>query len=194
MNLILAAGNQDRWNKGNDTVYKVKQLILINGEILIRRTQRQFPGHVVTHNEWIILHCDKVIRPEKYRWIIETMHSTSKHWQGQTRILLGDVYYTDQAVKTIYDYEGGLRFFGNKSEIFAISFNNYEFVRHNLERVIERCSLGHTYEYHGRLWLLYRRCHGIDLNNHSIRDNFTFIEDDTQDFDFISDYNEYISK
>jgi choline kinase len=193
MNVILAAGNQERWNIGNDSGYKIKQLIEIDGKTLIERIQDQFDGCVITHNEHIINHSKYFARPEKYRWTIETLLSSQAQWSTQTIVLLGDVYYSNSSVKEIKEFSGGLMFFGTTGEIFAISFKNHEFVRHNLERAVYKHERDLSLKHDGRLWAFYRMCSGLKIKNHKFNENnFTFIDDETQDFDSIEDYHNFL--
>ena len=186
MNLILASGSQERWNENNHSEYRIKQLVNVKGEILIQRIQRQFESIVVTHNPGIIEFSDNVLRPERDEWTIETLLSTSKLWKNQTIILLGDVYYSDYSVEIINSFKGELMFFGNLNEIFAISFNNHKKVINCLAAILIRNV------FDGRLWQLYRNYHGLNRAIHKIVDNFTFITDETQDFDVIDEYNDFI--
>ena len=187
MNIILASGTQERWNKNNNSKHKIKQLLPVKGEILIERIQRQFESTVITHNEKIIRHSGDVFKPEKYSVTIETLLSTSEVWQYQTIILLGDVFYSDSCVEIIKEFKGEIMFFGTKDEIFAISFNNHNRVKNCLNAVLKRN------RFDGRLWQLYRIYHGYNRAVHTIEDNFTFIEDETQDFDYIEEYNKFIN-
>lgn len=188
MNLILASGHQERWNENNDSEYKIKQLIEVNGEILIERIQKQFKSIVITINNDIMKHSDSVFIPEKYEWTIETLLSTLKLWKNQVVILLGDVYYTDNCVKIIESFAGEIMFFGNNDEIFAISFNDHE----KVERCLSAILIRNVFD--GRLWQLYRNYHGLNRAIHKITDDFTFITDETQDFDTIEEYNTFIKK
>ncbi len=186
MNLILASGSQERWNENNHSEYRIKQLINVKGEILIERVQRQFESIVVTNEPNIIEHCKNIFTPEKYEWTIETLLSTSKLWKEQVVVLLGDVYYSEYSVEIINSFKGEIMFFGNLDEIFAISFNNHKKVINCLAAILTRNV------FDGRLWQLYRNYHGINRAIHKIVDNFTFITDETQDFDTIDEYNEFI--
>lgn len=199
MNLILAAGSQQRWNENNAQYPEVKQLLEIDGETLIERIQRQFPGVVVTNHLKIVARSKKVYRPKKYRWTIETLLDTEELWEGQVRILLGDVYYTDEAAETINECDCGLQFFGTNAELFAISFNDFPFVKHNLEKCVRMHEEDNQLEENGRLWTLYRLCEGLKIDDHSRfapknlcpKGAFTYINDETQDFDTVEDIEHF---
>lgn len=188
MNIILAAGDQRRWLNGNTTKFKVKQLIEIEGQTLIERIQDQFGGVVMTNDKAIIKKSKYHDKPERHRWTIETLRESRAHWAGQTIILLGDVYYTKRAVEKIKAFIGKQMFFGNKDEIFAISFNDHDFMLDKLNRVIYLHEQHEVLKNHGELWTLYRHCNWIEILDHRIDKNFTFIQDDTRDFDVPGDY------
>jgi len=194
MNLTLAAGNQIRWQNGNTSGFDIKQLIVIDGETLIERIQRQFGGRVVTHNLRIMEVSEYVFKPEHYRWTVETLLSTRELWRGQVIITLGDVYYTDWAVMQIKEFAGPIMFFGTLHEIFAISFNDYARVEACLLAAVKRLERMTTYPSHGKLHQLYRRYHGYDTNVARIDKNFTLIDDRTQDFDDPEDLSSFYEK
>jgi choline kinase len=135
MNLILAAGQQNRWEHEK---FPIKQLIEIDGKTLIERIQWQFGGAVVTHTPEILAKSQYVYRPEKFRWTVETLLSTAEFWRNQQIITLGDVYYTKEAVEAIKDFKGDMQFFGTIHEIFAISFTDFEGVKKHLKEAVKR--------------------------------------------------------
>ncbi len=146
MNLILAAGSQERWNespqcsKGDqkivDSLPDIKQLIQINGEILIERIQRQFsPTLVITKSKEIRQHSVSPLNPKFNNVTIETLLSTKELWTDQhTTILLGDVYYGRKTIKKINQFKGKLQFFGDKNEIYAFKFDR------SMNKIIETLS------------------------------------------------------
>ena len=108
-----------------------KQLCDINGiPLLLRTTQQVFDrGHllyVMSHHKKILDVCgyDHRIFPlvgEPNDKLVTTMISTAALWEERTIFLLGDVYYTDDALDKIFDYAGGIQFFGTTYELFALS-------------------------------------------------------------------------
>jgi len=191
MNLTLAAGEQKRWVSD---VYPIKQLIEIDDKTLIERIQWQFGGAVVTDCPEISAKSKYIYTPERYRWTVETLLSTAEFWRDQQIITLGDVYYTKEAVKTIKDFKGAIQFFGTIHEIFAISFTDFEGVTKHLTDHVKKLENMVTYPSHGKLWQLYRRYNGYNRHIPKIDKNFTFIEDETQDFDEIDDLNSFHEK
>ena len=155
---------------------------------MIERIQKQFGGYVITNNEEIIKYSTFYHRPKRYRWTIETLYSSTGLWGGQTIVLLGDVYYTDNVAEKINEFKGAIMFFGNEDEIFAISFGDYDKIVNTLEWVIEEhYTIGELKE-NGRLWQLYYKLYDIDYRYHKITEDFTYIKDETRDFDEIGDY------
>ena len=176
--LILAAGSQKRWNETGGP--GKKQLVEVGDGTLIERIQDQFGGIVVTNDSEIIDHSSFYFRPAVYDCTLDTLLETVDLWEGQQIILLGDVYYSDQAVQTIKNYRGKCVFFGTTSEIFAISFNDHT-------KVVEAIT-----GIHGKLWQFYRSYCKIGLHENCITKNFVFIEDDTQDFDRLEEYEDWM--
>ena len=104
VNIILAAGDQKRWNSENkENVATIKQLVkLPGGKILIDKIQEQFHNSVVvTSNKAIELHAKRVLDPFGCDCTVETFFSTRKLWADWTTVLLGDVLYGEETVTKI---------------------------------------------------------------------------------------------
>lgn len=185
---ILAAGQQTRWgNRG------LKQLVTINKKPLIRRTYEQFSKHGTVHI--VTIHKDirrlfpkeTIITPEDYRYTITSALSTQDHWDQRSTILLGDVYYTDEAVKTIVQNNDPFKVFGSARhvEIYAISFTDKDGVIEAAEQGVKNADEGGR----GKLWEIYKPYSGVQLKVEypvpipDFNEYFIRIEDDTQDFD-----------
>ena len=190
--VIMCAGKGTRW--GN---YKgvPKHLIEINGETLLGRTTRLLKKYGV------------------YRYVITTKDVRYKQY-GLTRpqsfedceidrfeditgdevcYIYGDVYYTEEALKTIVKTQtDDILFFGSNFEIFAIKVMNKElFMEHKnrvkelyLKREINRC-IG---------WEVYRSLHNIPFEEHRITDDYFKILDGTDDIDYPVDYENFVKK
>lgn len=107
-------------------------------------------------------------------------------------IYIGDVYYTENAIKEIVNSNyNGIHFFGHEFEIFAIAIKQNSiplFLKHKhlvkelfLTKKINRC-IG---------WEIYRSLHNIPFDEHIIADNYTKILDGTDDIDFPEDYENF---
>lgn len=120
--LILAAGKGTRW-KGE----KPKQLIDVDGETLIARTQRQvkergWAFRVVTTNEEIQTASECWFEPSYFDWIVDTMLSTEKLWRGRTCFLFGDVWYSDDFIELILSDVSNFHAYTNRN-VMGITFD-----------------------------------------------------------------------
>lgn len=183
--IILASGMNIRWNHESvrQRLPDIKQLIKVNGEVLISRIQRQFPDSIVVS-------CHAAIRAlsEQYFFsplcnaIVETLYDTRELWKDRTVVLLGDVFYTYEAVNLISEAPEGVHFFGNKQEIFAMVFTDRKKVLEGIEK-LNVCEKRYR-----KLWHLYRILHSIPLKDQVIGNDFTYINDRTTDFDTKKQY------
>jgi hypothetical protein len=196
--LILAAGNQERWNAEPiipkpTGIHDIKQLVVVKGEVLIERIQRQFPGSVViTNNKAISIHSKMVFKPETPTPAIGAVFSTHSLWKEWTTILLGDVDYGEDTIELINNQEAKLMFYGDKSEIYAIKWHESRAVKIHagINQLIN--TPGWTPKF-GKLWNLYRVINNIHFGVHLIRDKFTHVSD-CRDFDVQHDYERYAKK
>ena len=196
---ILAAGQQTRWGEG-----KLKQLIRVPTMNLISRTYKQFSKHgevkVVTIHDAIkqLFPKEAIINPRDHRYTTTSMLSTEDHWKQRSTILLGDVYYSDEAVKTIVQNKDPFKVCGSfiQVEIFAISFTDNDGVKSALVKAIENADSGGR----GKLWEVYKSYSGVELKVEypvpmpPLNDNFTMIDDDTQDFDTKDEWLDFKNK
>jgi len=185
---ILAAGNQTRWlyYMPNYT-HKIKHLVPVHGIPLIRRTISQAKNPVVVTREPKIIDfvtC-KVLNPVLKESVVQTLISTHEYWGEKAVILLGDVYFTADAIKKIYSCKEDYMFFGNKEEIFAIVINNGERLS---QAFIDLSGVDISKM---KLWHLYRFMHDIPLSKHDITESFTYIKDKTTDFDCVLQYEKW---
>ena len=115
-----------------------------------------------------------------------------EHLKDEAIFLYGDVYYTENAIDTILKDENEWRLFGRAGksncgvkswgEPFAFKVNKYVMEKaEELKKIanqLPRCIC----------WELYRYLNGYPLNQHIVKDNFTEINDQTDDFDRYEDY------
>ncbi len=120
--IILCAGSQDRF--GDD---KLKQFLEFDGEKLIERTIRQCAKYgnvniISTRKEFNLpgIHFIKINHSSS---TCETILKTKFTWSDFNVILLGDVYYTDEAIEKIF-VSTDLKLFTDKSDFFAIRFES----------------------------------------------------------------------
>lgn len=189
---VMAAGNQLRWEGEQG----LKQLLQINGEMLIYRTCMQFERKfstkpvVITHMPDQFPNLTTQV-PTSRECVCDSILNTVRGWKGTVIILLGDVYYTDDAARKIYDDDSV--FFGCKEEMYALKITE-----ENRSRVIDCAMQAVVYQHRiggdkGKLWQLYRAWEGFPLDGkHVLGNSMNYITDKTQDFDKYEDYLKFI--
>jgi len=189
----MCAGLGTRWS---NYLGVPKHLITINGETLLGRTTRLLKENGIT--DYIITGCD-----ERYKEYGELIDQTDKDCEidrfeeyptnGYICYLYGDVYYTEEAMKTIINTDAeDIMFFGSEWEIFAIKVKDKDlFYKHKhivkdlyQNGVVNRC-IG---------WEIYRSLHCINFNDHIISERYTKILDGTDDIDYPEDYENFIQR
>jgi len=210
--LILCAGRNSRWN-GYRNVAR-KHLIEIEGEILLNRTVRLIqPFHrnrtVVVinesdrlaytsasnrHVEFFSIQPASTLHTEAYKYL-----SSSSLWNadGKTIVLLGDVWYSEEAIKQIFNpsltsWTAFGRSYGSQwtgcpyGELFAQSFYQFDENLENLCRLDAMYRLGTCYR-SASGWAHYNLMIGVNPNQHTVGSRFVEIDDFTEDFDCASD-------
>lgn len=190
---ILCAGEQKRFPPG-----MFKQTLQIDGEPLIERTIKQV-RNLYQCEPWICVRSGqpfglnmRYFYPDSYQYIFDTLASTSGQWGHTNIVLLGDVYYSENALMTIKT--GAENFYGDYNEIYAVKFQRGEIVR--LSRAISAARQDTQQGGTGKLWNVYRAWVGLPIREHRITENFNQLpdSDDTQDFDTIEDYQAFALK
>ncbi|MCP3684950.1 MAG: NTP transferase domain-containing protein [bacterium] len=199
--IIIAAGDGTRWNNHLDVP---KHFIPIEGEPLIKRTirllrERSIEGiHVVGPDDdrYRIPYTDLFI-PVKQGGGLDKFLNSAELWnkEGRTLVIYGDVYFTDEAMDTIINYEEKeWRLFCsfNHGECFAQSFYPEHIEEHykTLKNVAKMESDGGLTCVGG--WSHYRRMCGIDTDIHGNYGRCIPIEDLTNDFDCAEDYTKFM--
>ena len=185
---ILCAG------PAKDTFPKPKQLLYVDGETLLSRAIRL----AYTYTEWVDVVTDN---PEFERMYIagfmytkrfcgtcDTILDTQPFWRNNERVtfLMGDVFYTEEAMAKIMRTELPIAFFGDGQETFAISIEHSQF------GIITDCAQAALESAHGNadmggkqaLWL---KLHAAKANPAKV-----WITDRTQDFDTRADYKAFM--
>lgn len=199
--LILAAGEQVRWELENPFGYRFKQLLPVGSESIIARIVRQCRERrveplVVTHKKEIAQATDAPYHiPVKNRWTVETLlHSPLN--KRRVIVLLGDVIYSKSVMDRIFKYRGHIRVFGSEYEIFAISFSRSVLinVQHGLRKAIQHAENGGP----GKLRKFYQAYCNLDLDSDcmetAIMSRVYYMEDYTQDVDSARSYKELLNK
>lgn len=190
--IVMCAGNGKRWN---NYLGIPKHFVKINGETLIGRTTRLLKENGV--EDYIITTSDErykeygEIRPQTYNDCeVDRFEDID---QEEICYLYGDVYYTENALKTIINTPTDeILFFGSEMEIFGVKIVNKNlFMEHKnkvktlfLDGKIDRC-IG---------WEVYKSINNLPLNEYAITDKFYLIEDETDDIDCPKDYAGFINK
>lgn len=190
--IIMCAGKGTRWN---NYLGVPKHLIEINGETLLGRTTRLLKKYGVYN--YVITTSD--VRYKQYGLTmpqslndceIDRFEETDDE---EICYLYGDVYYTEEALKSIVNTStDDILFFGSNFEIFAIKVVNKDiFFTHKkrvkelyLNKLINRC-IG---------WEIYRSLHNIPFDEHRITERYFKILDGTDDIDFPEDYEAFVEK
>ena len=202
--IIICAGDGVRW--GNYLGVQ-KHFISIDGKKLLQRTVDQFQGediYIVANSTDYQIDGTKLYCPAHISGIggADKIQNSSCLWSNSERtlLILGDVYFTDEAIKIIKGYVNrDWSAFGRKEgsyitgcpwgELFAFSF--YPEHIKELNYAIDNAILHYNQGYIGRCqgWEIYRAWDGIDLRVHGINGHFVEINDFTDDFDYPGDYD-----
>lgn len=207
--IIQCAGEGSRW--GNHLGVQ-KHHIAIDGETILNRTCRLLNNHIHTHDHIIVSgiqsNIDGVtsiipktnIDEDAYKFL-----SVEDYWStdGYTTILFGDVFFSDEAINTIVNWnDNNYAFFGRYGkhkytnckigEIFALKFHySHNKLMHDaMIATIKERHAGKAKNSGG--WRCYRYLQGIPLEDHSLKNNFISIDDITDDFDHPRDYDRWM--
>lgn len=186
-----------------------RQLTKINNETLIERTIRLLKENgvkdiiITSHDKrfdnlgavrYEPLYNDYNPRENKGYWLnafpIELLNE-------KIMFLFGDVYYSEEAIKTIVNSKEDDLFFctyQNKDnryikhhdEPLAYKVIDYESFKEGIEAVKKMYDDGLTCR-HPIVWELYRYLNGINVNTHELRDNYVIINDESCDIDSVKD-------
>ena len=204
--ILMCAGKDQRWNMHLGVH---KHLVPVEGENLLDRTLRLIRAHteasitIVSFDpDYARPHCrrfEPLHGPDNF---CDTDKFLGSHelWsdKGQTVILYGDVFFTPAAMATIMGHRGAHWFFGRREgshytgcrwgELFALSVppSERQAIGHALEIVRSALLSGRLPR--GGGWELYHHLHGNGW------DNFTEIDDFTDDFDFPGDYDRWLRR
>jgi hypothetical protein len=198
--LILAAGEATRWQNHRGTP---KHRLIIEGEVLIERTARQFLKYtndvviVGNKNAHRVEGCSMYVpgQGRNLKDMAKFISSQTIWSDDRTVMVFGDVYFTDEAVETIMSDKKKWRFYLRKGastttgkgwrEIFALSFEA-SFNSDMSKAILEVISKNIASTTGG--WFLFTHLQRTeDENKLFITDNHLEIDDWTEDFDFPSD-------
>ena len=187
-----------------------RQLSIVNGEVLIERTVRLLKENgikdiiVTSHDKrfdnlgatrYEPLYNDYKPRENKGYWVsafpIELLNEP-------VCFLFGDVYYSEEAIKTIVNGRTDFVLFfctykndnekypKQHDEPLAFKVANYIMFKEHIERVKTLYDKGQTVR-HPIAWELYRVLNGINVNEHKMTTNYVAINDESCDIDTLDD-------
>ncbi len=205
--IILCAGLAERWK---NYLNRPKQLAPILGQPLLARTIQQLHQHrlkdihIVSHDTRLHIPGTSLIVPKQSHCTLASLYSTHSIWKRSQIILLGDVCYSDNALKTIIHDNQSLMFFGcpdanpytgsRYAELFALKFTKSALNR--LQNALAIALADNEQGGRGKLWELYAVLCGYSLEQARNTKNagntntplFTSIMDLTDDIDTPDDY------
>ena len=200
--ILVAAGEGVRWNNYLGTT---KHKVIVDGESLLERTVRLFKGcdiKIIGRDETYEVEGAELCIPKEVGMhdLNRQCYNSQHLWnqEGRTIIVLGDVFFTKEAVKTIRGYKGDdIRIFGRKAEgivngckwgeLFAHTF----LPEHHTEYANAYLRASKIIKDDGRLndwWEHYRYLDGINPMVHDTGKRFVEINDFTDDFDRPENY------
>ena len=182
----MAAGEGKRWH---NYMGIPKHLVEINGETLLGRTTRLLKQHhidyTITAHDPRYIEYGKVI-PQTGDCEIDRF----EEFDEPVCYLYGDVYYSEDAIKTIINTPTNeILFFGSKEEIFSVKVVDIEKFYMHKNNVKKYYLAGHLNRCIG--WEVYRSLNTIPFNEHRITDRYVLIEDETDDIDYPEDYERF---
>lgn len=198
--LIFAAGSGKRWPSETP-----KQLVEVEGEIVIDRTIRQLKERgvdcwVVTRDPRLERPGTKAFTPTLCRWLVETILATKEIWRDDMILLLGDVWFSDRCINKMVEAKG-THWFGRQdvsylsngpSEVWGCTWNadDCEDFVESMEVELQRCieldkkapvrldKEAFNLEEHlrGSLWQPYRYLAGVPIDSHRFDTSGLWVE------------------
>lgn len=211
--IVIAGGEAKRWE---NHLGVPKHLIEIDGETILSRTARLLKENGVSSiyvatkeydSRYDVPYATQVVVDIDYENNADVdKFLSSKHlWneEGRTLVVYGDCYFTEEAIHTVINYparEWTLFCRPNASSItgtrwgecFVQSFYPEHIEEHerSLHRVAELQKSGELKS--GGGWHHYRVMEGLPPKKHAMRNRYVEIDDWTDDFDFPSDYEQWM--
>ncbi len=189
--IIMAAGEGKRWGNYNGVP---KHLIEINGETLLGRTARLLKennvDYIITSSDERYKQYGEVIPQSYLDCEIDRFEDIN---EDEICYLYGDVYYSENAIKTIINTTTDeILFFGSDFEIFAVKVINKPLFMKHKNKVKELYLKGEINRCIG--WEVYRSLNNIPFEEHHITDRYFYIKDETDDIDYPVDYQRFVDK
>lgn len=197
---ILCAGNGDRWGQHLGIP---KQMVCFGEESLLERTVRlvfsqdDLQVYCVTSDPRIRVPNVALISISPTRSIAETIVSVSDKYHDRNIFLLGDVFYSEQAISRILVNKGSITFFGRPwpsafvncghGEMFGLSFTKQKAAM--IRNIVSDSLTIEQGVIDANIWKLYQICAGLPKGSSGLCPEFlTTIDDYTNDIDTPIDY------
>lgn len=181
-----------------------KQLSVVNGERIVDRTIRLLKENgvkdiYISSNNPMFDTCGVERLEHENNWELEKGKDKG-YWldafypiNEEVIYLWGDVYFSENAIKTIIEYKTDKNvlfgtsdalneYHNNWGEPFAYIVNDYETFFDGVATVKEMYDRGLT-KRNPIVWELYRYLHGLDINVQMITEDYVCIDDGTIDID-----------
>lgn len=182
-----------RWEK----MCKIpKHLLPIDDEILLGRTVRQVKEND-PEAEIIVTSHDPAygnygaVRYEPKNNIYEIDRFTAELIADDVCFLYGDTYYTDEAIRKICGIETQTMYFvGTSRAIVAVKVHDADMMRYHFTRIRNMHIAGQLDDCRG--WQLYQSFTGQSFEKIRIEESFLKLDDGTQGFNCIEEYEKFI--
>lgn len=193
--VIMADGKGSRWN---NYMGHSKHDIVINGETLLERSSRLLHELdksaeviITSHNEGLSVPGAK--RYEPLDNVLEIDRFTRELIDDDMCFLYGDVYYSEDALKTVLDSRGKapLLFIGSEKSICAVLVGDGKLFSALCSEVRRRFLAGETAECKG--WQVYHLYAGLPLEGRETGRDYLAVDSFTRDFNSPEDYRDFIS-
>lgn len=182
-----------RWEK---TCNIPKHLLPIGNEILLGRIVRQVKENDPDAEIIVTSHDPRygnygAVRYEPQNNVYEIDRFTEELIVDDICFLYGDTYYTDGAIKKICQLETDSMYFaGTARAIVAVKAHDAALMRRHLMRVRNMYIAGELRDCRG--WQLYQSFTGQSFDKILIGDGFLMIDDGTQGFNRIEEYQKFV--
>lgn len=189
--LIPCAGEQSRWH-----LPIPKQMAMVGNEQLLSRIVRQirkrmsnYP-HIISNQKCLRAYSTNYVCPKKHANLCETLISVEPIWgKDWTMILMGDVYFSDGLMDTLYDHKEAydFHFYGTPDEIYACTYTDRE--------IIKQAFINNSDIYKAYYYLtdnIPKAGEGFSGSEDTL--HFTYVLDETRDFNTLEEYREWKRK
>lgn len=182
-----------RW----ETTFNIpKHLLPIGNEILLGRIVRQIRENDPDAEVIVTSHDPRyggygAVRHEPKNNIYEIDRFTEELVTDDVCFLYGDTYYTDEAMRRICGIKTeSMYFVGTSHAIVAVKVHDADVMHYHFTRVRNMHIAGELHDCRG--WQLYQSFTGQTFDKILISSNFLMIDDGTQGFNCIAEYQKFV--